>query len=300
MSVPDHLPLPPELELAEVDKRSVQAFAHGFPCPLVRWHYHDDYELHLIVASAGKMFMGDHVGAFAPGQLTLAGPRLPHNWISQTEPGEVIEQRDLVVQFRQDLVQSMAGCAVEIGSLLPLLDRARYGIEFTGAVREEAEGWFRRIIATEGATRISLLIQFLERLSEASSYRLLSTMPMSSRADDVALAKVERVTRYVTEHHAHDIPLATVAGLVGMSESAFSRFFAKATGNGFTRFVNRVRIARACELLASTEEPITEICFRGGFNNVANFNRRFRELKSVTPREYRKEARLRHAPLPVG
>ena len=295
MSVAVHLPLPPELGLTEVDSRSVHAFGHGFPCPLVRWHCHDDYELHLIVASVGKVFIGDHVGAFAPGQLVLAGPRLPHNWISQTEPDEVIETRDLVVQFRQDLVQSMAASAPELATLLPLLERSRYGIEFSGEVQGEAEGWFRRIIDTRGATRIARLIEFLERLADESEYRLLSTMPMRSEADEAALDKIERVTGYVAEHHAQEIPLSVVAELVGMSESAFSRFFAKATGNGFSRFLNRVRIARACELLSDTEQPITEICFTVGFNNVANFNRRFRELKSVTPREYRKQSRLRDA-----
>ena len=301
MSVAFHLPVPPELELVDAAERSVQAFGHGFPSPLVRWHCHDDYELHLIVASAGKVFVGDHVGAFAPGQLVMTGPRLPHNWISQTEPDEIVELRDLVVQFRQDLVSAMAGVAPELASLFPLLERARHGIEFADASGVDAEAWFHRMIEIEGPSRVALLIGFLERLSEETDYRLLSMLPMSSEADEAAHDKVERVTRYVTENHAREIPLATVAELVGMSESAFSRFFSKATGNGFVRFVNRVRIAKACELLTSTELPITDICFAVGFNNVANFNRRFRELKSATPREYRKQARLRHSPkIPGG
>ena len=295
MSLAYRSPVPPELELVDAAERSVQAFGHGFPSPLVRWHCHDDYELHLIVASVGKVFVGDYVGAFAPGQLVLTGPRLPHNWISQTAPDERIGLRDLVVQFRQDLVSMIANVAPELARLFPLLERSRHGIEFRGPVRAGAEGWFRRMIDTEGPSRVAFLIEFLERLSEESDYRLLSTLPMISEADEAALDKVERVTRYVTEHHAREIPLAVVAELVGMSESAFSRFFSKATGNGFVRFVNRVRIAKACELLTTTELPVTDICFDVGFNNVANFNRRFRELKSTTPREYRKQARLRHA-----
>jgi len=296
MSVAFHLPVPPELEFVDAAERSVQAFEHGFPSPLVRWHCHDDYELHLIVASIGKVFIGDYVGAFSPGQLVLTGPRLPHNWISQTAHDEVVDPRDLVVQFRQDLVPAMAKVAPELGILFPLLERARHGIEFGGSVRLDAETWFRRMITTEGPTRVALLIEFLGRLAEESDYRLLSMLPMSSEADDAAHDKVERVTRYVSENHAREIPLATVAELVGMSESAFSRFFSKATGNGFVRFVNRVRVAKACELLTGTDLPITDICFEVGFNNVANFNRRFRELKSSTPREYRKQARRRHSP----
>jgi len=295
MSVAAHKPAPPELEIPDVDTVSVHAFHHGFPCPLVRWHYHDDYEIHLIVDSVGKVFVGDHVGTFSPGQLILTGPRLPHNWISQTEPGHVIPLRDLVIQFRQELIPAMKTAAPELAELIPLLDRARYGIEFLGQIRDDAEPMFHGIIEASGTRRIALLLEFLERLSAETEYRSLSTMPMSSQADEVALDKVERVTQYVTENYGREIPLAVVAELVGMSDSAFSRFFAKATGNGFTRFLNRVRIARACELLTVTEQPITDICYDVGFNNVANFNRRFRELKAVTPREYRRETRLRHA-----
>jgi len=290
----DHMPCRPELELVAREDRSVHAFHHGVPSPLVRWHCHDDYELHMIVASVGKVFVGDHVGAFAPGQLVLTGPRLPHNWITQSGEGESVAVRDLVVQFRSDLVSTMVGASPELRELLPLLDRARYGIEFRGEARTGMQAWFERMFEADGPARIALLIECLARLGTATDYRLLSTLPMRSEADDVALDKVETVTQYVAEHHAREIPLESVAALVGMSPSAFSRFFAKATGNGFSRFVNRVRIAKACELLAGTDDAITGICFEVGFNNVANFNRRFREQKSVTPREYRRQARLRH------
>lgn len=289
-----HAPCPPELELVAREERAVHAFHHGVPSPLVRWHCHDDYELHMIVASSGKVFVGDHVGGFAPGQLVLTGPLLPHNWITQSADGEPIPVRDLVVQFRSDLIPTMFDVAPELRDLLPLLERARYGIEFRGEERTGARAWFERMFAADGPARIALLIECLARLGTATDYRLLSTLPMRSEADDVALDKIETVTQYVAEHHAREIPLESVAALVGMSASSFSRFFAKATGNGFSRFVNRVRIAKACELLAGTDDAITGICFEVGFNNVANFNRRFREHKSVTPREYRQAARLRH------
>ena len=60
----------------------VRCLEHGFPNPLVRWHYHEEYELHLIVQTRGKVFVGDYIGHFEPGHLVLTGPRLPHNWIS--------------------------------------------------------------------------------------------------------------------------------------------------------------------------------------------------------------------------
>ena len=45
----------------------VRCLEHGFPNPLVRWHYHEEYELHLIVQTHGKVFVGDYIGQFEPG-----------------------------------------------------------------------------------------------------------------------------------------------------------------------------------------------------------------------------------------
>lgn len=286
-------PRHPELELVESSERSVHYLQHGFPSPYVRWHCHEEYELHLIVASSGKFFVGDHIGAFNAGQLVLTGPSLPHNWISRTETNELIELRDMVVQFGEKLISQTATVAPELRQLFPLLERARYGIEFHGGATGIAREWFEGMRDCSGPTRISSLLHFLEILSLETDYTLLSTMPMQAMTNDASHDKVELVTKFVAENHAHEIPLSVVADLVGMSESAFSRFFSRATGNGFSRFLSRVRIARACELLVTSDTAVTEICYQVGFNNVANFNRRFRELKGVTPREYRRESMLR-------
>ena len=225
----------------------------------------------------------------------LTGPGLPHNWISQTNPGEQIEVRDKVIQFRQDMVASMASVCSELRPLLPMLDRAGHGIHFRGTSLTQSEPWFDEIQAARGPSRISLLLQFLEFLSDQPDQESLSTLPMRVSSDADGLDKVERAISHMSEQYDQNVLLADVATLVGMSESAFSRLFARATGNNFTRFLNRIRVARACELLSSTNDPITEICYQVGYNNVANFNRRFRELKGLTPREYRRLTKLHHA-----
>jgi AraC-like DNA-binding protein len=74
-----------------------------------------------------------------------------------------------------------------------------------------------------------------------------------------------------------------------MTESRFSRFFRRATGNTFTDFVNHVRINRACQFLMESDRQITNIAYDVGFNNIANFNRRFLDIKGMTPREFRRQ-----------
>jgi AraC-like DNA-binding protein len=50
-----------------------------------------------------------------------------------------------------------------------------------------------------------------------------------------------------------------------------------------------VRINRACQLLTASDQQITAIAFEVGFNNLANFNRRFLDIKGMTPRDYRRQ-----------
>lgn len=289
-----HAPLPPELESVEIDPRSVNAFRHGFPNPLVRWHVHHDYELHLIEASTGKMFVGDHIGTFSPGQLVMTGPGLPHNWVSDTSTDASVEVRDSVIQFRKNLFPAMAAHAPELAALLPLLERSRCGIEFHGSALADAEAQFDAIIATEGSIRVGLLIEFLGRLSRERDYRLLSTASVFTEAEVVSLDVLNRVIRHITEHHGTDIRFASVAELVGMTGAHFSRFFTKLTGHSFTQFLNRVRVAHACKLLSESDKPVTEIAYEVGYNSIANFNRRFLEVKHLTPRDYRKQSQTGH------
>lgn len=83
--------------------------------------------------------------------------------------------------------------------------------------------------------------------------------------------------------------MAGVSKRFRLSESHFSRIFRRGTGNSFTDFLIRVRVSRACQLLMQSDENIATICYDVGFNNVANFNRRFLDVKGTTPSAFRKE-----------
>ena len=67
----------------------------------------------------------------------------------------------------------------------------------------------------------------------------------------------------------------------------------KRTNKTYFRFLNEIRIENACKLLASNRElSIAEIADNTGFNNISNFNRQFKTIKTVTPSYYRKSKRM--------
>ena len=58
----------------------------------------------------------------------------------------------------------------------------------------------------------------------------------------------------------------------------------------FIDCVTEVRLGHASRMLISTTKTIAEIAYSCGFNNISNFNRRFQQLKGMTPSHYRRLA----------
>ncbi len=267
----------------------VRCVEHGSPTPLERWHCHDEYELQLIVGARGRAFVGDYVGHFEPGHLVLTGPRLPHNWISTDLPPDGLSVRSLVIQFREGPLREGMRAIKELEECLPLLERARRGIEFFG-LSDSVRDRFHRIRQSHGLERFAEFAGLLCLLKRCNDYRLLSSDPATGLGPGDTRAAINKIVEYVNENYAEPMSIAAVAARVNMSESSFSRYFSKATESTFTAFVNRVRVHKACELLMHSENQISSICYAVGYNNVANFNRRFREVKGITPTEFRRQS----------
>lgn len=267
----------------------IRCLSHGYPTPLARWHHHDEYELHLITSTSGKAFVGDWIGQFQPGHLVLTGPRLPHNWVSTDVPEGGVLERDLVIQFPRAPIELASQQIPELREILPLLERSRHGIEFFDMFPQAMAHW-RNVKNAQGLARFGAFCAFLGDLVRCTDYRMLSNAPLQSVDNDAQLEQINVIVNRINENLTESQSAADIARGLGMSESGFSRFFRRATGNTFTDFVNHVRVNRACQLLMETDLPIAHIGFEVGFNNIANFNRRFLSIKAMTPREFRRQA----------
>ncbi len=280
----------PEFEWVEQrGDESIRYLEHGYPSHLVRWHYHEEYELHLITETTGKVFVGDYIGNFSPNSLILVGPNLPHNWISNLEKGEAVALRDRVINFSHDLVRACDSVFPESRTLAPFWQRATYGIEFLDSAQiPKAVTLFEEIADSSGFRRLTRFWELIEMLAAMGDYRVLSSSTYLPITDEKILNRLNRALDLIFEQYQTGISLEEVADHVKVTPTYFSKFFKNATGHRFIEFINSLRINKACEHLAHTDKPITEICFQVGFNNVANFNRRFYDVKKMTPSEYRK------------
>jgi AraC-like DNA-binding protein/mannose-6-phosphate isomerase-like protein (cupin superfamily) len=275
--------------IAPDPNQSVRWIEHSYPNQLAGWNYHPEYEIHLIRKGTGKFIVGNHIGTFEAGHVSLVGSGLPHDWVSDLEPGEVLENRDAVIQFDGKWVEQTASLVPEMAEVKPLLEQSARGIEFLGRTAETAAAAIEAMGAATGLERLQHLFELFGILARApqEERRYLAEEWFRPQLNGEAAAVVDIVLEYVFSNHAGSVKMSEAAALVGMPEPTFSKYFKRATGQNFSDLVRRLRLAHARRLLERSEKPISEICYEVGFSNLSNFNRHFRNDAGETPRRFR-------------
>jgi AraC-like DNA-binding protein len=253
-----------------------------------RWHFHPEVELTLILRGRGRRFVGDDISRFAERDLVLLGSNLPHTWESDSRARQAGECRSIVIQFRPDFLGGALGKPTgEFGAIADLLQRARRGLHFDARGRESAARAMQEMQSLPPLRRLTLLLEILDTLARDRRAR-----PISSAGFHPAVAwkdqkRVTQVCGFLNSQFTRPIKLAEAADLAGLSDSAFARFFQRATGKQFTAYLSELRVGRACELMIETERKIAMIALESGFENLSHFNRTFLRAKGMTPREFR-------------
>ncbi len=131
-------------------------------------------------------------------------------------------------------------------------------------------------------SRIAKLFQCLQNFQTAQMAY------MQAQQSDIATRPIRLAKQYVQNHLGENISLETVSASIGLSSSYFSAAFKKETGEGFVKYITRVRIDRAKELLQQTELPVSEICQQVGYSDLKHFTATFKKITNLSPGQYRK------------
>lgn len=254
------------------------------------WHYHPECELTYILGGSGTRFIGDSVQHYIPGDLIFAGPNLPHCWVNdKCEETDAELNELLVLQFRPDCLGPDFLISPDARALVDLIEYGKRGLHFSGEVARQSLDALQNIEQQSGLSRLATFLQLLDLLANADSAEPLTSELYVNDTRDFHGGRMGKVLSYLKDNLRDEIKQSDVADLVAMTPQGFSRFFRATTGRTFVSFVNVMRIMEACKLLVNTEDDIIDIAFQCGYANLSNFNRRFVELKSTTPSEYRSE-----------
>lgn len=93
--------------------------------------------------------------------------------------------------------------------------------------------------------------------------------------------------QWLERHYSEEVNFAEVAADLGMSSRNFSRRFNQAIGEAPNQYLQRVRMEAAKELLRTTELKIIEIANQVGTTNLSSFNKLFKKIVNMPPKQYR-------------
>lgn len=126
------------------------------------------------------------------------------------------------------------------------------------------------------------------RADDAACLALTGLQLLASRTASPLPAPSDRRILETTDALGNgDASISALARRAGLGQSQFHALFRATTGQSPKQFRLRKLLDRAVDRLLMTNDPISEIAYGLGYQNVSSFNRLFRRRFGVTPSEFR-------------
>jgi AraC-like DNA-binding protein len=268
---------------------SIRIYHRQVPSIPFEWHHHPVYELPLTLNSRGWRFIADHIAHYDAQDLVLVPSDMPHTWASTAAIDESLPHTALVVWFTKEWALKAADACREIAPLRKLINRSGAGLSFPVEAAARMESRLPELLSESPLKRLHAAQELLCELGDTEATPLATqaaTRPESSRESRQLAGVLERL--HQNFDHRGGIRLEDLCKLANLSARSLHRLFVRHIGENFSDYLGRLRIGRACMLLVETERPISVIASETGFSNLSNFNRRFRQARHMTPKEFRR------------
>ncbi|MBD5281150.1 MAG: helix-turn-helix transcriptional regulator [Bacteroides sp.] len=250
-------------------------------------HRHSEFELNFLTNCKGaRRIVGDSVETIGEFDLVLVGHGIEHGW----EQHECVSSnmREITIQFAEDLLGDSLLGKKQLDKVRNMLTESSNGIAFPLPTILKAYSRLERLSKTDsGFNGLLEFLALLNDIAEAGNYRLLASSSFASVEPACDSRRVQKVQEFIETNYKQEIRLNTIASLVGMAPTAFSRFFKLRTGKSISDYIIDVRLGHASRLLVDSTTSIAEISYECGFNNISNFNRIFKKKKGHSPKIFR-------------
>lgn len=250
-------------------------------------HWHDYFEISSITKGTGTYYIDDKKYPVSEGDIVIINNVEPHILITDDavleqytmifEPsliwssGSKIVDYDYIYQFNNhgadfdNLISHGTPLSEEINTILKDIY-----LEYRG----QADGW-KLMIKAKLLALLTLLFRHFKNDDEISNRRQ-------------NLIRLREVFDYIGGNFNKEISLEKASEIAHFTPQYLSYYFKNATSVNFTDYVSKMRVNYAINLLKTTDDQITLIAEKCGFNSLANFNAAFKKYVGKTPSVFRK------------
>lgn len=256
------------------------------------FHFHKECQMVYVVEGEGKRIIGDSVETFKSDELILLGSDIPHVWHNDKsnigKGKKETHARSLALFFQPEKLVELLSHFIPTKKLEGVLKTSQRGLLFSGKTKRTLKQLLFELNDQEGFQKLITLLKIFETLCASKEYKLLASSGYKNTYQSRDNDRIDKVFKYIFSHFTSPVTLDEVAAVAHMSKQAFCRYFKSRTQKTLIEFITDVRISHACKLIAEGETSISGLAYNCGFNSLSNFNKSFKDIKGVTPREYKK------------
>ncbi|MCA0933383.1 AraC family transcriptional regulator [Lutimonas saemankumensis] len=250
-------------------------------------HQHREIQISYVVRGEGNCIIGDFVGEFKKNDVFIIGENVPH--VFNNDPSDegvhVISLFFTQSSFGQHFFEFP-----EFKRFNTIFHRASLGIKIKPAT-DQLGVLFFKIPSKSKFEKFIDFMNILQLISKEKLVTLSSEIHNKSYGEEEG-KRMRDIFEFTLSKYDENISLEQVAEIANMTPNAFCRYFKQRTNKTYINFLLDIRIENACKLLAKKSDlSIAEISYRCGFNNLTNFNRKFKSIKNMTPSEFRKKVK---------
>ena len=257
--------------------------------PFVPWHWHNAIEL-FYVESGGLNYCTPHKNLLFPaGSAGMVNVNVLHKTQIQTCTEDNIQ---LLHIFSPQLLAGTHGSLIEQKYISPIVTASQIELIALSPTEPAQAAVIELIRAAFSLSEKELGYEF--KIREALSRIWIELFQIcapllqgKSQAKDTAADKLKGMMVYIHEHYAEKISIRELASSVFLSERECYRVFQNHLHMTPVDYIRSCRIQIACQMLAESQVPITEVGIACGMENSSYFGKVFREAVGYTPRQYR-------------
>ena len=275
------------LEHVKTSVQSFKAWENANPYVHNPWHYHPELEITIILKGKGTLFAGDKIVKYGEDDLFFIGANLPHEWRSDFKNDLDFYSRSIAVHFKKNFPGIDFDQIKEAGAIKKLFEQSLRGIKiYDSSIIYNVKKKLLLMIEEEGIERISLLFSILSLIASTPKIELLASTGFVGSLENWNGNKITEVYQYMINNFKRHISLEEVAEQFNMTASTMSRLFKKHTNKTFIQCLNDIRVGYSCKLLMEKNYTISNVAYESGFENISHFNKQFKKIVKLTPREY--------------
>lgn len=253
------------------------------------WHYHDNYEISFITEGTGKRIVADSIEEFQPGDLVFIGRNLPHTWIvdkEQLTPNKRTLEM-VFLQFPPEALSPELLALPEFRFVANALNQSERGLRITGQTLNSVSEIMLQLPYLDNFERFLQFFRLMDSIGRSTELVSLASRDYIHKRFQSNNKRIQTIHEYLMKNYRESIDLKQIASLVSMAEGSLCRFFKMQVGITIFEYLNKIKIEFACKLLMDYNLSILDVAIDSGFNNLSHFNKQFKLITGVTPKEYR-------------